>query len=65
MKKNYQNPETEIVLVGLSKLILQDDDPDNSGQIGNGDDGPGIVANESDLFDEDFTKGASGNLWDK
>ena len=61
MKKNYQIPETEIVLVGLKKRLLQDDQPDMSGEI----DKP--MGNENNTFDEnDIVKDVTTptTLWD-
>ena len=61
MKKYYQTPETEIVTVGLSKVIL-DDEPEFSGELVNPE------ANKNVIIDEtDFLKGEAGNinLWDE
>ena len=65
MKKIYQYPETEIVFVGLSKLIMGGDNGpgEESGKIGNGDDGPGILTNENNIFEDDTQTGKS-SLWD-
>ena len=54
MKKIYQIPETEIVLVGFSKLILQNEGGEQSGTIGNGDDGPGVLTNQNTHFEEEI-----------
>lgn len=63
MKKSYLNPETEIVTIGLSNVILDEEDPEMSpGELGP----TGNLTNESDIFEEDdMMKGSSGNLWDK
>ena len=61
MKKIYQYPETEIVFVGLSKLIMAGDEGAGSGVIGN----EGNLTNENVTFEEDIENtGTSSNLWD-
>ena len=61
MKKKYQYPETEIVFVGLSKLIMAGDEGAGSGVIGN----EGAMTNENVVFEEDIeTHSTSSNLWD-
>jgi len=61
MKYYYQNPETEIVTIGCSKVILQDEDTEMSGEIVNPE------ANKNSIFDDDdiMDVGSKSNLWDK
>lgn len=61
MKYYYQNPETEIVTIGCTKVILQDDEPDMSGEIVQPE------ANKNSIFDDDdiMDVGSKSNLWDK
>lgn len=65
MKKIYKYPETEIVFVGLSKLVMAGDYGAGSGDIGNGDDPSqgGILTNENQIFEDDSPTGKS-SLWD-
>lgn len=59
MKKKYQIPEVLIFEMKVSGCFLQEE----SGKIGNGDDGPGILGNENNTFEED-TPNTSKSLWD-
>ena len=63
MKKIYKYPETEIVFVGLSKLIMAPDYGAGSGDLGNGDDGPGALTNENKIFEDDSPE-VKSSLWD-
>ena len=60
MKKNYQNPETEIVFVGLANLIMQEDPEMSDGEMGNQHN----LASENEIFDENDIVNGSSNLWD-
>ena len=60
MKKTYQIPEAQIIEMIFSGCFLEEE----SGKIGNGDDGPGILGNENNTFEEDFQTGTSHSLWD-
>ena len=64
MKKIYKYPETEIVFVGLSKLIMQNGEGENSGDIGEQDDPiqGGILTNENKIFEDDSP--GKSSLWD-
>ena len=59
MKRKYQIPEVQIFEMKVSRSFLQEE----SGKIGNGDDGPGILGNENNTFEED-TPNTSKSLWD-
>ena len=59
MKKKYQIPEAQIYEMMLSGCFLEEE----SGKIGNGDDGPGILTNENNIFEDDTQTGKS-SLWD-
>lgn len=60
MKKNYQNPETEIVFVGLANLIMDEDPEMSPGELGPGHN----LANDNEIFDENEIVNGSSNLWD-
>ena len=59
MKKIYQYPETEIVFVGLSKLIMAGDQGTGSGVIGK----EGTLTNENQIFEDDSPE-VKSSLWD-
>lgn len=62
MKYYYQTPETELVTIGCTKVILQDDEPDMSGEIVDPE------ANKNDIFEDGdiiYDGVGSSNLWDK
>ena len=60
MKKIYQYPETEIVLVGMSKLIMAGDQGTGSGVIGKDD----TLTNENQIFEENDSPAGKSSLWD-
>ena len=60
MKRKYPIPEVQIFEMKVSGCFLQEE----SGKIGNGDDGPGILGNENNTFEEDIPTGTSHSLWD-
>ena len=59
MKRKYQIPEVQIFEMKVSGCFLTEE----SGKIGNGDDGPGILTNENNIFEDDTQTGKS-SLWD-
>lgn len=65
MKMIYKAPESEVCVLSVPASLLQGDDlVDNSGEIGNGDDGPGILSNEN-VFEDDELPGANKpSLWE-
>ena len=61
MKKEYQKPLTEIVILDVSNSVLEDESTDSTGHIP-GDDDPGILGNEGTFDEDDFVP--SKSLWD-
>lgn len=65
MKMIYKAPESEVCVLSVPSSILQDNELiEESGKIGNGDDGPGILSNEN-VFEDDELPGANKpSLWE-
>ena len=61
MKYYYQNPETEIVTIGCTKVTPPTEEHDMSGEIVQPE------ANKNSIFDDDdiMDVGSKSNLWDK
>ena len=65
MKMIYEAPECEVCVLNVPSPLLQENDPlEDSGQIGNGDDGPGILSNENVLEEDELPGVNKPSLWE-